>query len=208
MNKKKTIGIDLDTTLNNLNQVWINKYNEDYNDNLTEFKNWNVEKSVKKECGKKIFNYLKEPKFFYNLDINQGAKDVIKYLSEHYELYIVTAYFAESCVDKKNWVEKHLPFFDIKNLIFCNNKGKIDLDYLIDDGPHNILDFKHKGIIYDMAYNQDLDDDSIYARVKNWEEIKNLFEYEILRDKVANTVNEIIIKKKKNERICMHNVRL
>ena len=32
---KLTIAVDLDTTLNNLEEVWVDRYNKDYNDTLS-----------------------------------------------------------------------------------------------------------------------------------------------------------------------------
>ncbi len=131
---KQKLGIDLDTTLNNLNEVWLKQYNEDYDDNLTEFATWNVDKHVKPECGQKIFSYLHEPDFFYNLDIREDASEVVDYISKYFDLYIVTAYSVDTCVDKVKWVEKYLPYFDVRNIVFCNDKSIPNLEYLIDDG--------------------------------------------------------------------------
>lgn len=171
----KKIAIDLDTTLNNLEEVWLNRYNEDYDDNLKEFGHWNVEKNIKKECGIKIYDYLLEPNFFYNLNIKPNAKNVVEKLNNKHELYIVTAYHPATCVDKVKWVNKHLPFFNSKNVIFCNNKSLINADYLIDDGPHNILGFKQKSIIIDMPYNRHVKLNDRRVRVNNWLDIKKYF---------------------------------
>ena len=69
----KKIGIDLDSTLNNLDKVWLDRYNNDYNDNIKEWSQWDMEKIVKPECGKKIYNYLHEKNFFLNLDIQPNS---------------------------------------------------------------------------------------------------------------------------------------
>lgn len=173
---RKSIGIDLDCTLNNLLDVWLEHYNKDYNDNITMMPNWNLENYVKPECGKKIFNYLHEPNFFYDLNIQKDAAEVIEYLYSIYDLYIVTAYSSDVCVDKTKWIKKYLPFFDVEKIIFCNNKGLLNLDYLIDDGPHNIEAFKQTGIIYDYTYNQHLSPEKYPNRVYNWKDVKKFFE--------------------------------
>src|ERR1035437_6639185 len=179
MEKRKKIGIDLDSTLDNLETVWLEKYNEDYNDNLKEWDNWELYKVIKPECGKKIFDYLREPGFFYNLDIKKDAKEVVAFLAEHYDLYIVTAYIPETCLDKTNWIKKHNLAIDQKNIIFINNKGLLQLDYLIDDGPHNFKDFKGKGVLLDMAYNRMLQESSTLKRVKTWKDILGFFIEEV-----------------------------
>lgn len=176
---RKKIGIDLDTTLNNLMEHWLDCYNKDYNDNLKQWDTWAVDKHVKPECGVKIFDYLTKPSFFYNLDIKQNAVEVIDFLMLHFDVYIVTAYLPETCLDKANWVKKSIPNLKLENIIFINNKSLLDLDFLIDDGPHNIESFSplKEAIIYDMPYNRYLDYDAfqVWDRVHNWNEIKQLF---------------------------------
>jgi len=149
-----SIAVDLDTTLNNMEQKWIKRYNEIYNDNLEMFTDWDITKFVKPECGDKIFDILGEPNFFFECGIKEYAADVMQYLNDNYDIYIVTAYTANACVDKIRWIEKYLPFFDKKKVVFCNHKGLINTDWLIDDGPHNLEAFKNKKVIFDMPYNQ------------------------------------------------------
>ncbi len=68
MKKRKKIGIDLDSTLNNLNDVWLDRYNKDYNDDIKHFEKWDATYNLKPECSVKIYDYLKEPGFFYLKD--------------------------------------------------------------------------------------------------------------------------------------------
>lgn len=166
---RESIAIDLDSTLNNLDEVWVQRYNELYNDNLKHFTCWDVTKCVKPECGKKIFDILLEPEFFFRLGLKDGAYDAFKFLNSEYDCYIVTAYTHTTCVDKVRWVNKHFPFFDSSKVVFCNNKGLIDADYIIDDAPHNIEAFKGTGILIDMPYNQDFEGKCI--RIGNWGDI-------------------------------------
>lgn len=186
----KRIGLDLDSTLNNLTDVWVELYNNDYNDNLKYFSNWDNHNDVKIECGKKIYDYLHKPNLFYNLDIAKDAKDVVEFLSKHYELYIVTAYIPESCIDKVNWVKKYLPNFNLNNVVFLNKKNILQLDYLIDDGPHNIEEFNGVGIVYEREYNKYLGD--TYPRVRNWKEIEKFFKKELVKDNKKLLYEKII----------------
>lgn len=187
MKRRKKIGIDLDATLNNLHDTWLELYNKDYNDNLgiSDMIKWDIQDVVKPECGSKIFNYLLNPGLFYDLSIVEGAKEVVEFLAEHYDLYITTAYTAETCLDKTRWVQKQKLSVYKDNIIFINNKSLLDVDYLIDDGPHNFKDFKGIGVIFDMPYNKTLSGDKL-VRCKGWHEIKDFFESEIEKDK--NTI--------------------
>lgn len=171
---RKKIGIDLDCTLNNLLDVWLKRYNEDYNDNLSFVPEWSILGYVKDECGEKIFDYLHEPEFFFNLGIQKDAQYVVKWMCEHYDVYIVTAYTADTCVDKEKWVIKYLPSINPENIIFCNNKGLLNMDYLIDDGGHNIQAFKQKSIVFDYPHNRNLDNTIYSLRAKNWMDVKKI----------------------------------
>ena len=121
MERKLTIAVDLDSTLNNLNHVWIVRYNQMYNDTLDCFSEWNVLNCVKPECGNKIFDILLSKDFFSNLGMQSGADEVMERLCKEHDVYIVTAYTVTTCVDKVKWIRKYLPFFDIKNVVFWND---------------------------------------------------------------------------------------
>ena len=177
---KKSLGIDLDSTLNCLDERWIiERYNTIYNDNLTreDMIHWNVETYVKQECGKKIYDILFEPNFFRTLDIQPCSQEVTKWLSEYFDLYIVTAYSPSTCVDKAGWIEEYFSHIPVKNIIFCNHKGLIHTDILIDDGGHNIIDYHNANksglpIIFDAPWNRYLENQ--FIREYDWLGIKEI----------------------------------
>lgn len=151
------IGIDLDDTINNLVDVWLEKYNEDYNDNvkIEDIKTWDIGDYTK--AGKDFYKYLGDGETFKNLSIKDGAANIVEKLCQQYKVYIVTAnasYNKGVCDDKVNFIKKFMPFFPIKNIIFINNKSLLDLDVLIDDGLHNFEGFKGKKIVFDRPWNQ------------------------------------------------------
>jgi 5'-nucleotidase len=172
---KKKIGIDCDDVLNCLVEKWLQDYNIEYNDNLQkeDIKSWDIVSYTKPECGDKIYKFLGQPNFFRNLDIKPNAQEVTKWLSEFYDLYIVTAYDRRACKDKAEWIMEHFPHIPEKNIIFCNHKGLLKLDYLIDDGFHNIVDFYKTnpygtGIIFDEPWNRDIENKEAYHRAEDW----------------------------------------
>lgn len=176
--KKKSIGIDLDSTLNNLLPFWIDLYNEKYNDNLNpnSIIRWDTHEFVKPECGLAVYDLLDTPNLFYDLDVIPYAQEVTQWLSERYDLYIVTAYHSKVCVDKTRWIEKYFPHINSRNIIFCNNKGMVCTDYLIDDAMHNIEAFKGIGLLLDKPYNQVCDKEC--TRVDNWLDVFDYFQVE------------------------------
>jgi 5'(3')-deoxyribonucleotidase len=179
MDKLGTIGIDLDDTLNNLVNMWLVQYNKIYNDSLTisDIKTWEITNHIKSECGEKLFDILRTPEWFYNLSIQPYTYEVTKWLNKYFDLYIVTAtaHLPETCYDKSRWVQKFLPHIPIENIIFCNNKSLIDLDYLIDDRDTNIKEFKNTGLIFDKPWNQQVQESNRIYRVNGWLDVYTYF---------------------------------
>lgn len=169
-----SIAIDLDTVLNTLNDDWLKLYNEDFNDNLTSDKitEWNIAKFTKPECGKLIYDYLKIPGFFRNLGAQPYAQEVTEWMAKEFNLCIATAYVPEACLDKCRWVDEHFPHIGAERVIFINDKGKLNTDYLIDDGPHNLENFKGIGMVFDQPYNRYLENK---LRVTDWRDIGRYF---------------------------------
>ena len=190
MSKRFTLGIDLDSTLNTLDKDWIAIYNQDYSDNLTreDMIRWEIDTYVKPECNKKIYDYLLKANFFKNLGVQMFAQEVTKRLLEIFDIYIVTAYHPKTCYDKCEWIKEHFPHIPVENVIFCNNKGLIHTDVLIDDGGHNLLAY-HKNnksgftIVFDAPWNRYLGHQ--FVRADNWIDIEEyLYEW---RNEVCNT---------------------
>lgn len=172
------IGIDLDDVLNDLGVAWIAKYNELYNDNMTihDIKTWAINDYVK--CGDKIFDILKYTKnLCYHLNVKPDAPKVVEWLQKYADVYIVTATYPENIMDKVMWLAEYFPTIDISNLIICHNKSLIDLDYLIDDSPKNLIGFKGQYIMFTQPWNTYMDntDKDKYIRVNNWSEIAVYF---------------------------------
>ena len=128
-----------------------------------------------------IRNKLYEPGFFADLPVMEGSQEVVKWLYEHYDLYIVTAAseFRNSLTDKWDWLQEHFPFIHWSKYVFCGNKSIINADYLIDDHVKNLNRFDGKGILYTASHNIN---DTQYTRVDNWMEVRAFFEQELTKE--------------------------
>lgn len=167
------IGIDLDCVLNNLNHKWIETYNSIYNDNLSieDIKSWDIIKYVKPECGTKIFNLINDD-LIYQLTPLPYAVEITQELMKEHDLYIVTATEYSNVKIKAEWIKKYYPHIGVDNLVITRHKHLINVDLLIDDAPHNILNFPRKTIVMDYAWNRDMPES--YSRACNWKEINQL----------------------------------
>jgi 5'(3')-deoxyribonucleotidase len=88
----KSIAIDLDDTLSLLGIDWIKAYNDMYGDTLQheDITDWAIDTFVKPECGKAIYDLL-TPHLFRTAEVRPFAQEVTKWLSEFYDIKIVTA---------------------------------------------------------------------------------------------------------------------
>lgn len=122
----------------------------------------------------KINQYLENESFFLELDVIQGSQEVIKKLSAHYEIYIVTAAmeFPASLAPKYQWLKKYFSFLNEQNFVFCGDKSIIHADYLLDDTPSNLDVFKGKGILFTAPHNTEVVG---YTRLNDWKEVANYF---------------------------------
>lgn len=140
------ILIDMDSIIVNLQGPWLAAYNAEYSDNLTVDKilTWDTHKYVKPECGKHIYDYLKRPGFFYNLEPLPGAIEGVERLKrDGHEIYLVTASPDGGASEKIDWVGKWLPCLDkVKQTVICHDKFIVDGDVLIDDSPRNLVEWK------------------------------------------------------------------
>lgn len=135
-----TILCDMDGIVVNLHKKWYDTYNERYGDDLTQDKvvEWDTHKFAKH--GTLVYEVLKEPGFFREVDPIPGALEALaKFKEVGHRVVLVTAATRYGATDKLLWLEKYAPWFDQKQVLIGYPKELVKGDVLIDDGPHNLL---------------------------------------------------------------------
>jgi len=106
----KRIAIDMDEVLANTNARFSEWYERYTGIKVTEAQLF--------EKGQKIYHYVGHPElrnqlhikgFFKDLPLMDDSQEVVKWLSEHYEIFIVTSAmeFRNSMEDKYDWLQKY-----------------------------------------------------------------------------------------------------
>lgn len=173
--KKYTLLIDQDDVLAEYIQGVTKAYNEKYNTCISanECVSWNLYQVF----GEEVDTVMHEPELFKKLEPVKDAIEVFErlYKSGLFEMYIVTA-ANPTCVPAKiEWIKEKMPFFPTDRVIFCHRKYMIKGDFLLDDGMHNIEDFKEAGgipIIFERPHNKHKGKGIL--RVRNWLEFEAL----------------------------------
>lgn len=181
MSGRPVLLFDLDGIVANLVKKWLEHYNRDYGDDLTEadITSWDWDRIVRPECGKKIFHYLSRPGFFADLEPIPGAIEAIGSFRDRAELVVVTASPRAAMSDKVAWVRKHLPFVHKDNIVLTRRKDLVRGDFMFDDAPRNLERFPGVRIMLDYPYNRDFHD---CHRVRDFDEFRTLMD-RLLRER-------------------------
>lgn|SRR3990167_1228030 len=180
--RKQRLLVDMDGVCVALSQYWFDIYNSETGDNLTfdMVEVWELSSYAK--YPDKMSEILNRPDFFYNAPPN---KDAIEYFSKlieenKFRINILTQAPINSVTavhDKRRWMEKYFPKFNIHNMIFAHNKFLVSGDFLLDDHPHHLLSWKKEdpsnriSVAFDYKYNRMVDVD---YRVSSWKEFYSL----------------------------------
>jgi len=180
---KPIILLDMDDVLAQCMQRLIELVNERFSLSIKkeEVRDFYLEKEVQRIrpelTWQEICAPLREPDFFRNLDIMDGAQEGVERLSKLGEVVIVTSTpvaltGANAFTDKFLWLEANFPSrFTEKDIIFTKRKELVTGDVLIDDAPHNVAVYPGKAIIFSAPWNRHLFG---RPRAENWEELPDL----------------------------------
>ena len=177
-----TILVDMDDTIENLREAWVEALNNKYNLNVRvkDIIDWNIQTFFPTLTKAQIFEILDQPDFYKTI---KPKKDAIKYLhlmhEEGFNLILCTASHYSIIKEKfENALFPYFPFFDDDHIIITNNKTIIKANVLIDDGVHNLLKGSYKKILYTTSANSRFNEEEKYKiiRASTWKQI-----YEIVK---------------------------
>jgi len=130
-----TFSVDLDSTLNNLDTVWLGYVNKKNSTNYTIKDITSYSHSILSDN----FEFITQSDMYDYLDILPGAIEFIESLKEIGNVQIVTHTFKEHKLSKLKFIKKH--FNDIE--VICTDSNKTDIvdgTFLIDDNKQHIID--------------------------------------------------------------------
>ena len=152
----KRLIVDMDDVLADATGQFINYYERDFG--------VRVERHVLngKEEGEGfpgnhdvLRKYPYQVNFFRTMDVNADSQAVLEQLNKKYELFIVSAAmeFPQSLTEKLEWLNKHFPFLNWKQFVFCGSKAVVHGDFMIDDLPHNLERFNGRKLLFTAPHN-------------------------------------------------------
>lgn len=170
------IAVDMDEVMADSLTEYLARYNADCNGCLTkdDLIGKRIFDLVPPEHWERLDSYYDDAAFFSNLGVIEGSQDVLRELSQHHDVFIVTAAMEVPCSlgPKFAWLQQHFPFIPPDNYVFCGNKGIIAADYLIDDSVYQLERFKGQGILFTSPRNVHV---TKFPRVNSWKEVREMF---------------------------------
>ena len=181
MNKKDfIILVDMDDTIENLKEAWVNRlnsmygYNIDFND-ITE---WDMGKTFTTLTSYQILEPLSSNNFWEYVTPKKDAMIYLKKLyDEGFTIKIVT-HSHYSTINEKftKALFPYFPFISSDDIIICKDKWLIKGDILIDDAIHNLEKFSGYKVLLTAPHNKLIKEDNTIFRANNWQQIYSYIE--------------------------------
>lgn len=168
---KIVLGIDMDDVTAKLNERALELYNkENVNNVLTmdDLHCWDANWDL-------MSKYYMQEGIYSALDVEEGAQDALKRLSEDFHVIFVTASpSVAATTEKMLWVDEHFPFVGHQNVIATRHKYLVNANLLFDDSPSFLPKFPGVRVLMDRVHNQTLGNGDFDYRVFDWYQFEDL----------------------------------
>lgn len=175
---KKTIAIDMDGVLADVETHFITWYERDYGVKVPHDSLLGVHEGDAFPDRAAVRKFVTSPSFFRTVPVMKDAVESVLSLLDDYDIYIVSAAmeFPQSLAEKQEWLQEHFPFISWKNIVFCGDKSIINTDYMIDDHIKNLDFCKGKTIMFTAGHNVNYNH---HTRANNWKEVVALLKEKV-----------------------------
>lgn len=175
------ILIDMDDTIENLTEAWINYANKRFGTAVraADVTTWDPSEAFPTVSHEEMYALLLEDELYETVEPFEGATHYLqKLISDGHEIFIVTnSPYQVMKAKMEKVLFRHFPFIEWKNVIITGSKALIKGDVLIDDGVHNLLNGDYAKLLFTAPHNRSFDasaNDMI--RVGSWEEVYRAIE--------------------------------
>lgn len=196
--KKLLIYVDMDGIITDLLQKWLEAINKKHHTNYTvgDVTDWDVGKSLFGANGHKVYKYITQPMFFYDLEPLPGSVTAVEALQVlGHDVNILTAPASDHCATEKLlWLKKYFPFINHKNVHITHRKDLLMGDVLIDDRGKNCEEYQaaHPNALvlaFEYPYNAYLKTHSTIKIVGSWDDTTTAW-HNALKEIQKRTENE------------------
>lgn len=176
---KLRIMVDMDDTIENLGETWVNYLNERHSLSVKwpEITEWDLKKAFPTLSEWQIYEPLFERGLWERVKPLPDAEKFLKRLvDDGHEVFIATSSHPSTLGMKYELVIKRFfPFLSWTDVICTSRKQVLNADVLIDDGPHNLEGGLYEGILVTAPHNRNYNEkERGFHRADNWKEIYSI----------------------------------
>jgi 5'-nucleotidase len=173
--RRLRVAIDMDDVLADTIAKQLRAYNAAFDANLTRehLQGRSLEETVPADRAAATSGLVLAPGFFRDLEVMPESQEVVRALAERYEVFIASAAMEvpTSFADKYAWLREHFPFIPPSHVVFCGDKGVLDVDYLIDDTARQFRNFRGVPVLFTAPHNRG---ETRYLRVHGWRDVARI----------------------------------
>ena len=167
------ILVDMDDTIENLGQAWVEYLNRKYDKTVkwNDVRNWDMQLVYPSLSNEQMSGALDDENLWDAVTVKEDAPYYLKKLiDEGNDVFIVTTAWYKTIPPKvEKCLFKYFPFLKWEQVIVTSSKHLIKGDILVDDNPQNFVGGDYFGILFTAPHNLDFDDtEADLIRVDNW----------------------------------------
>jgi 5'(3')-deoxyribonucleotidase len=172
---KKLLVFDMDNVCCDLQGVWLDLYNQKYNENVKKehIRSYDIHNYV--NAGYAIYELIDNTDVFRRLPPLPGAIEGLKYLiSQGHKVQICSAATDNQIEGKLDWLQFYVPEIKKQDIFFTQDKSIMMADFMFDDALHNLYNSSCKiPVVFTQPWNLENND---FVRINNWIDIVKLVE--------------------------------
>ncbi len=170
------ICVDMDEVMADTLAEHLRRYNQAFDEAITpeDLAGKGLWQYTPVERQQQLRAFIDAEDFFEDLPLIAGAQDVLRSLSARFEIFIASQAMVvpNSLGPKYRWLQRHFSFIPPSHYVFCGDKSILLADYLIDDQPRNLRQFKGQGLLFTAPHNLP---ETEFVRVNSWPEVAAYF---------------------------------
>lgn len=177
--KRLTVLVDMDDTIINLLDAWVDSLNRSYGTEVKteDVTQWNIAKFFPSLTSEQVYFPLLCDDFWYNVLPKEGAAEALRQLiNDGHKVLIVTSSLYQTLRTKMDvTLFGYFPFITWEDVIITGYKQLIKGDVLVDDGVHNLENGDYFKVLMDAPHNRTYDAESNgMHRTSDWGEVYSL----------------------------------
>lgn len=174
--QRLTILVDMDDTLENLCETWVEFLNETHGTTVhkDDIHDWDMSKAFPTIENQQVYDPLFNENMWKRVTPLPGAVEYLKRLiDDGHKVVIVTASHQNTVAMKLNNVLfRYFPYLTTSDVIITSQKQLVRGDVLVDDAPHNHIGGQYLKILMDSPHNREFDAQRFgMVRVYSWLEV-------------------------------------